>query len=83
MKKRAADLPNSMSGHQLRKGVVTKLAKGGTLPLTLNQPVTGSSPVRLTIKLNTVADFPKTLANVAQCSKQPSKRPLNYQSEEF
>jgi hypothetical protein len=51
--------------------------------LTLNQPVTGSSPVRLTTKLDRAADFPKTSANVAQCCKQPSKQSLNCQSKEF
>jgi hypothetical protein len=47
MKKRAADLTNYMTIHQLDDGVVSKLAKRGKQQLTLNQPVTGSSPVRL------------------------------------
>jgi hypothetical protein len=48
MKKRAADLSNSMKTHQLRDDFESKLAKAGKHRLTLNQPVTGSSPVRLT-----------------------------------
>jgi hypothetical protein len=51
--------------------------------LTLNQPVTGSSPVRLTSKLARAADFPKTSTNVAQSCKQPSEHSLNCQSKEF
>ncbi len=51
--------------------------------LTLNQQVQGSSPWRLTTKLRTAADFPKTSPNVAQSCKQPSKHPLNCQSKEF
>jgi hypothetical protein len=51
--------------------------------LTLNQPVTGSSPVRLTTKLTTAADFPKSARNVAQSCKQPSNHPVNWQSKEF
>jgi hypothetical protein len=47
MEKRAADLTNYMTIQQLRDGVGSKLAKGGKQQLTLNQPVTGSSPVRL------------------------------------
>jgi hypothetical protein len=51
--------------------------------LTLNQPVTGSSPVRLTIKLTTAADFPKNARNVAQSRKQSSEHPVNCQSKQF
>jgi hypothetical protein len=47
MKKRAADLTNSMTIHQLGSGVVSKLAKHGEQQLTLNQQVQGSSPWRL------------------------------------
>ena len=46
-KRRAADLTNSSIIDQLCEDVISKLTKRATERLTLNQQVTGSSPVRL------------------------------------
>ncbi len=50
MKKRAADLTNSIVRYQVQNDVSSKLTKDNKGQLTLNQQVQGSSPWRLTTK---------------------------------